>query len=403
MYEPNEYQSSLHRLYRLLGRAETYSAIAAAMISEIPQATGYSTVSLGIMCEDDQCFQMLAFEGSDLELEQIREPLHEMGGKYRADTRTETFIRIPITEDPMMQELVEGTHIVVVDDARTDPRTNKEVVNAIQNRTIINVPLMLADVMQGSLFLGTFGDEGVRPPTQAHLDYLTALANHVAVAVDRVRFLEGRREAEKALLAYSERLERLLKSTISTMGKIVEARDPYTQGHEVAVAGIAKTIAAEMDLPEDDCEGIEIAALVHDIGKLTVPVEILTKPGTLSDIEFELIKNHSRVGCEILGEIDFGWPVADVVLQHHERMDGSGYPAGLAGDQIMMAARIVAVADVVDAMASHRPYRPAFGLDAAVAEITGHPEKYDPQVTDALVRLQESGRLHVESTPLGAR
>jgi putative nucleotidyltransferase with HDIG domain len=177
------------------------------------------------------------------------------------------------------------------------------------------------------------------------------------------------------------------------MGKVVEARDPYTQGHQVGVAKLGRRIAEEMGLPSDDVDAIEIAALVHDIGKLSIPAEILSKPGALSDTEFAIIKGHSARGHEILGDIDFGWPIAETVLQHHERMDGSGYPNGLAGDEISLAARVVAVADVIEAMAAHRPYRPALGLDAAIAEISGHPEKFDPVVTAASVRLFDSGRL----------
>ena len=202
-----------------------------------------------------------------------------------------------------------------------------------------------------------------------------------------------RRQAEDSLLETNERLERILKSITTTMGKVVETRDPYTQGHEQGVAALGRLIAEEMGLPEDDTRAVETAALVHDIGKLSVPAEILTKPGKLSDTEFALIREHSKSGYEILREIDFGWPIADIVLQHHERMDGSGYPNGLSGGAISVAARIVAVADVVEAMASRRPYRPALGIEAAAAEIRECSEKYDPQVATAFLRLYEAGRI----------
>jgi len=136
-----------------------------------------------------------------------------------------------------------------------------------------------------------------------------------------------------------------------------------------------------------------MAALVHDIGKLSVPAELLTKPGKLSDAEFALIKGHPQSGYDILKSIDFGRPVAEIALQHHERMDGSGYPNRLQGDEVPMAARIVAVADVIEAMAAHRPYRAALGVEAAVGEIRDHPEKYDPVVIAACLRLYEDGRL----------
>jgi len=204
-----------------------------------------------------------------------------------------------------------------------------------------------------------------------------------------------RKKAEEALVRTSERLERVLKSVIALIGKVIEARDPYTQGHEEGVARISRLIAEEMGLPADEVDGIEVAALVHDVGKIGVPAEILTKPGKLGAAEFALIQEHSQRGYDILREVDFDWPVADIVLQHHERMDGSGYPAGLSGDDVSMGARILMVADVFEAMAAHRPYRAALGLDAAMGEITEHPEKYDPQVISACVRLHEAGRIEV--------
>jgi putative nucleotidyltransferase with HDIG domain len=196
---------------------------------------------------------------------------------------------------------------------------------------------------------------------------------------------------ERALAASNKRLEKMVYDVVETMGSVVEARDPYTQGHEVRVSSLARRIAKEMGLPDGDLDEIGMAGLLHDIGKLRVPSEILTKPGVLSTAEFALIKEHPAQGHEILGHIDFGWPVADIVLQHHERMDGSGYPAGLMGADIMVAARVLAVADVVEAMASHRPYRPAVGLEQAVSEIATHPDKYDTEAVAACIRLYDRG------------
>ena len=199
--------------------------------------------------------------------------------------------------------------------------------------------------------------------------------------------------AEDALRETNQRLEAVLKNVTTTMGKVVEVRDAYTQGHQQSVATLARQIAEEMNLSERDIEGIEIAALVHDIGKLSVPLEILTKPAALSAAEFALIKEHPQTGFEILRDIDYLWPVADIALQHHERMDGSGYPNGLLGEEILLGARIVAVADVIEAMASHRPYRPALGLQVAVSEIADNPDKYDVDVAAACLRLYEAGRI----------
>jgi len=157
------------------------------------------------------------------------------------------------------------------------------------------------------------------------------------------------------------------------------------------VAVLAYRIAREMGLPEEELDGISMAGLLHDIGKLRVPAEILTKPGVLSKTEFTLIREHPERGFEILNHIDFPWPVAETVHQHHERLDGSGYPAGLRADQILLPARILGVADVVAAMASHRPYRPMVGLDKAIEEISMHPELYDEDVVRACVRVHERG------------
>jgi len=225
--------------------------------------------------------------------------------------------------------------------------------------------------------------------SSASLD--SASSEQVVVFYD----ITERELAEEAVLRSNERLEQVLKSVIVLIGKVVEARDPYTQGHEEGVARIGRLIAEEMGLPADVVEGVEVAGLVHDVGKLGIPAEILTKPGKLGEVEYELIREHSQQGYDILKHIDFDWPVAESVLQHHERMDGSGYPGGLAGDDISMPARVLMVADVVEAMAAHRPYRPALGVDAAMAEITGHPEKYDQQVVSACVRLHEAGRIEV--------
>ena len=216
-------------------------------------------------------------------------------------------------------------------------------------------------------------------------------AERVVVFLD----LTEREQSEQSVVRSNERLERVLKSVIALIGKVVEARDPYTQGHEEGVARIGRAIAEEMGLPDDEVAGIEVAGLVHDVGKLGVPAEILTKPGKLTPAEFALIEAHSQLGYDILKDLDLDWPVAEAVLLHHERMDGSGYPNGVTGDAISMGARVLMVADVVEAMAAHRPYRPALGIDAAMAEVTSHPEKFDPQVIEACQRLYEAGRLEV--------
>lgn len=180
----------------------------------------------------------------------------------------------------------------------------------------------------------------------------------------------------------------ILDGIVRTLSKIIETRDPYTSGHEDQVAKIACKIAREMNLPEEQISFIHIAATLHDIGKISVPSEILTKPSMLSTLEKEIIKTHCKVANDVLKNIEFPYPVAEIIYQHHERMDGSGYPRGLKGEEIAIEARIIGVADVIDAMASYRPYRPALGVDAAIAEIIKYKGvTYDSVVVDACLRV----------------
>lgn len=186
----------------------------------------------------------------------------------------------------------------------------------------------------------------------------------------------------------AERLHTAMEGVIGAMGMALEKRDPYTAGHQARVARLAEAIAGEMGLAGDRVEGLRLAAAVHDIGKIDVPAEILSRPGRLREAEMALVRVHPRAGYDILKLVDFPWPIATIVLQHHERMDGSGYPDGLAGDQILLEARILAVADTVEAMASHRPYRPAVGVDRGLEELSaGRGTRYDPDVVDACLRL----------------
>ncbi len=211
-----------------------------------------------------------------------------------------------------------------------------------------------------------------------------------------------RRQTQEELSNTMAKLRQSMKQAILAMARIVEVRDPYTAGHQERVACLARAIAQTLGLPEDEVSGIYYASLVHDIGKISIPGEILSKPGRLSSAEFALIRLHPQAGYDIVRSIDFPWPVNDIVLQHHERLDGSGYPEGLAGDQISYGAVIVAVADVVEAMSSHRPYRPALGVEAALDEIRKNRGRlYDPGVVDACESIVLARGLDalVSSTP----
>jgi putative nucleotidyltransferase with HDIG domain len=202
------------------------------------------------------------------------------------------------------------------------------------------------------------------------------------------RDITERKNAEGRVTDTLTKLKRSLDGIIQAMATVVEMRDPYTAGHQRRVADLAVGIGREMGLHEDRLEGLRVSGLLHDIGKIAVPAEILSKPGRLTNVEFDIIRGHPEAGHAILAQVDFPWPVAKVALQHHEAMNGSGYPAGLRGDEILLESRILAVADVVEAMASHRPYRPALGIEAALAEVLRERgRRFDPDVADACVRL----------------
>jgi putative two-component system response regulator len=205
--------------------------------------------------------------------------------------------------------------------------------------------------------------------------------------------LLARRAAEEALRERTAELKEALIGSISAMSRIVEQRDPYTAGHQLRVAELARAIAQNLGLPEETVEGIYQAGVIHDIGKIYIPAEILAKPGKLCEQEYALIRQHPQIGYEILQPIRFPWPIADIALQHHERLDGSGYPNMLGGDAILAEARILAVADVVEAMSSHRPYRPTLGIHAALEEIRANKGRlYDADAAEACLRLFESKR-----------
>ena len=203
-----------------------------------------------------------------------------------------------------------------------------------------------------------------------------------------VRDMTERKNTEEKLRDALEILRKAFGATVQVMVTAVEVRDPYTSGHQIRSAELADAIAKEMGLPQEKVDGLRVAASIHDIGKISIPAEILSKPTKLTDLEFSLIKEHPKQGYQMTKNVESPWPLAEIVYQHHERMDGSGYPRKLKGDEILMEARILAVADVVEAMASHRPYRPALGLPTALAEIENNKGMlFDTDAVDACLRL----------------
>jgi len=218
-----------------------------------------------------------------------------------------------------------------------------------------------------------------------------SIANWVDIT-ERKMAESAREHAEQLLTETNVKLRDTVDGIVVSMAKVVETRDPYTAGHQERVARLAIAIAREMELPEEQVRGVGVAAVLHDLGKIDVPAEILSKPSRLKDKEYSLIQDHCNAGYQILKNVDFPRPVAQAVLQHHERMDGSGYPSGISGDDILLESRILAVADVVEAMSSHRPYRPSLGLEQGLGEITRFRGKgFDETVVDACLAIFARG------------
>ena len=273
----------------------------------------------------------------------------------------------------------------VIADAYTDPRFAPWRAAAVESRcaSILALPLTDGDGhVFGALTINAaeanaFDEEEIR--------LLRELANDLSYGIVNLRNrIERRRSAE--------RLYKGLEDAIQAIASTVEMRDPYTAGHQRRVAQLAEAIAIKLGLAQERIHGIRLASTVHDVGKVGVPSEILSKPGELTPIEFNLIKLHPGIGYEILKDIEFPWPIAQMVHSHHERQDGSGYPNGLKGEEISLDTCIIAVADVVEAMSSYRPYRPGLGMQAALDEIVSNRGVlYDAQVVDACHQVMDAG------------
>jgi PAS domain S-box-containing protein/putative nucleotidyltransferase with HDIG domain len=265
------------------------------------------------------------------------------------------------------------------DGAFTEERTSRQYAAAL------NLPL----AMEGEQF-GTLNVHSEQADAFGERErvYLGEIAGDLSVGLHSLRL-------EKRLASGVLDMRRMLAQTIDVITSISESKDPYTTGHQKRVAELSYLIAREIGLPGEQAEQVRVTALVHDIGKIGIPTELLVKPGKISEAEFQVIKTHSDIGHEIMKSVEFNWPVAQIIRQHHERLDGSGYPLGLKGEDILPEARIIAVADVVEAMATHRPYRPALGVEAALAEIEGRKgSRYDPACVEACVRLFREQAYH---------
>jgi PAS domain S-box-containing protein len=280
---------------------------------------------------------------------------------------------------PAGQTIISG-ETRVVQDVLNDPEGGawREGARRYGYASCIALPLMDGEHAFGSLVLF---DDKVNTFDADEIELLQEMSGDLAFGILTLRVKAAHREHE-------QRLQKNMLQTVEAIASIVEMRDPYTSGHQARVAVLAQEIARQMGLPEEQMRAIHLAGLVHDLGKIQVPAEILSKPGRLTELEYSMIKMHPRAGYDILKGVDFSWPIAEMVWQHHERMDGSGYPRGLKGEEILPAARILSVADLVEAMSSHRPYRAGLGIDAALDEIIrGRGTLFDAQVVDACVAL----------------
>lgn len=281
-------------------------------------------------------------------------------------------------------------------DIEKDPLYPEWKAELIRQGCVASIALPLKNEDKVFGILHVYADE-VDAFTHGEVDLLEEMAADLAFGVSSLRI---RLERDKAMAQNEHHLEQMhdsLVGTVDAIARAVEARDPYTAGHQRRVASLACAIAKRMGLDEDRIEGIRMGATIHDIGKIQVPAELLVKPTKLTEIEYMMIQNHAPVGYEILKDIKFPWPVADIAHQHHERMDGSGYPQGLKGEEICLEARIVAVADVVEAMATHRPYKTALGIEVALDEIKQNKGiLYDTEAVNACLEVFAEDNFHFE-------
>lgn len=276
----------------------------------------------------------------------------------------------------------------VVHDILDDPHFLPWRAAAVERgyRSVLSLPLN-DEAHEVFAVLSIYSAEPDAFDTEA-LSLMQELADDLAFGIHAVRTRVERDHYQHETKKSYERYRQMLVGTIRAISLTVEKRDPYTAGHQNRVAQLSVAIGRELGLDEDRLEGLRLGAMIHDIGKIYVPAEILNRPGRLSKAEFEIIKSHSEVGYDIVKDIDFPWPVAEMVIQHHERLDGSGYPRGLHGEEIILESRILAVADVIEAINSHRPYRPGLGLELALQEVeTNSGIRYDPDVVNAILHL----------------
>ncbi|MDD3951183.1 MAG: transporter substrate-binding domain-containing protein [Desulfobacterales bacterium] len=286
--------------------------------------------------------------------------------------------QFPISEAGVWGDCVRQRKPVTINDYEAPHPSKKGCPDGhVPIRRLMSIPVLDGDKIVAVAAVANKKE----PYTEDDANALISLSNNMWEMLHR-------KQAETRLKETLGNLRKAVGASIQIMASAIETKDPYTAGHQIRSANLARAIAAEMKLPREQIDGIRMAASIHDIGKLAIPAEILSRPRKLTPVEYELVKEHALKGYELLRNVDADWPLAQIVYQHHERMNGSGYPRGLRGEDILLESRILAVADVVEAMASHRPYRPALGVDAALDEIKNHSGVlYDAKVVNACLRV----------------
>jgi len=358
----------LHALIGTISESDSFHSALRVVLEEVCKATCFSLAEAWIPNAD----------GTKIEISPI---WYSTDPSFRSFRKiSETFTFPPKTGLP--GRVWSSKKLEWIEDVTQDRNfLRASLIEETPFRTALAVPITLK---KNTMAVLIFFANGIQPPNKSLMKLLNSLAIQLAWLIEY-------KQAEDALRKSIGMLEQALHGTVGALVTTLERRDPYTVNHEKRVAEIACAIGSIMGFTKERIDGIRIVSYLHDIGKIAVPAEILSKPGRINEFEFNIIKSHARVGYEILKSIDFPWPVAEAAYQHHERIDGSGYPLGLKNDQIITEAKILAVADTVEAMASHRPYRPALGLNKALEEIALNRETlYDAATVDACLRLFRS-------------
>jgi PAS domain S-box-containing protein/putative nucleotidyltransferase with HDIG domain len=371
MTQARERVEQLSRLYRMISlgnqalvRANDEASLAQAMCDTLVEHGDYRTAWVGLKGDDaEKTIHPLAAKG--IEISQLRELKLTWEDNEHGQAPTGTCIRTgEIVRHQNLQDEI--------------PHSLLPITLELGVVESLSIPLVVAEKIIGAMTVSATQHSQLGKEEEA---LLMEMAGDLAFGISKMRDNTER-------IDILEKLEGSLDNAVTAIAATVEMRDPYTAGHQRRVAKLAAAIASEMGLPAEQIEGIRIAGTVHDIGKIHVPAEILSNPSKLSDAEFSIIKTHPQVGYDILHTIDFPWPVAQMILQHHEKMDGSGYPNGLKGEDILIESRILCIADVVEAMASHRPYRPGFGIFPALQEVSRSKGRlYDAHAVEATLRL----------------